>query len=152
MANLLSRTLFSLSFVVRTALSPVAFGALAIVEQGGKVVLVRHSYARGWRFPGGGVGRGEPPAEALLRELKEEIGLTLSAAPELFGIYTRRIFPITNVIALYRVREAAFAFKPNMEIREVLLADPAAPPPDTSAAVRRRLAELTGRTPPSPYW
>jgi 8-oxo-dGTP pyrophosphatase MutT (NUDIX family) len=152
MPNLLSRTLFSLSFMVRAALSPVAFGVLAIVEQEGKVILVRHSYARGWRFPGGGVKRGEPPADALLRELREEIGLTQSAAPELVGIYSRRIFPITNVIALYRVREAVFAFKPNLEIRAALLTDPAAPPKDTSPAVRRRLAELTGRATPSPYW
>ncbi|MDE1984922.1 MAG: NUDIX domain-containing protein [Alphaproteobacteria bacterium] len=152
MPNLFSRTLFSLSFVARTALSPVAFGVLAIVERDGKVILVRHSYARGWQFPGGGVKRGEPPADALLRELREEIGLTRSAVPELVGIYSRRIFPITNVIALYHVREAVFAFKPNLEIRAVLLTDPATPPPETSPAVRRRLAELTGRAPPSPYW
>ncbi|MBU6299773.1 MAG: NUDIX domain-containing protein [Alphaproteobacteria bacterium] len=152
MANLLSKTLFSLSFMVRAALSPVSFGVLAVVEQDGKVVLVRHSYTSGWKFPGGGVKRGEPPAEALLRELREEIGLTRSAAPELSGIYSRRIFPVTNIIALYRVRDAAFAFTPNLEIRAVMLADPAAPPPGASPAVCRRLAELTGQTPPVSYW
>lgn len=42
----------------------------------GALVLVRHSYTRGWFLPGGGRGRGEDPAEAMLRELREEIGMT----------------------------------------------------------------------------
>jgi len=133
-------------------LSPVALGALALVEQGGKVVLVRTTYQRGWTFPGGGVKRGEPPVEAVLRELREEIGLTRSAPPELVGIYVRRVWPSTNVNVLYRVREAEFDFKPNFEIREICLVDIAAPPPGTPYGVRRRLAELTGQMPPSPYW
>ncbi|MGA7673934.1 MAG: NUDIX domain-containing protein [Rhizomicrobium sp.] len=146
------KTLFRLSIVLRAILSPVAFGTLALVEQGGKVVLVRHSYSGGWAFPGGGVKRGEPPEKALLRELEEEIGLTWSSAPQFIGIFTRKIWLATNVIALYRVREARFAFKPNFEIREIMLADPVSPPPGTHPGVRRRLAELAGSAPQSPYW
>src|SRR5215210_2741812 len=41
----------------------------------GRVVLVRLTYAPGWRLPGGGSKRGEAPVEAMLRELREEIGL-----------------------------------------------------------------------------
>jgi 8-oxo-dGTP pyrophosphatase MutT (NUDIX family) len=146
----------SLSFAVsqlRGLLQPVDLGVIAIAEQGGKVVLVRHSYKSGWMLPGGAVGRGEPPAEAILRELKEEIGLTQSARPQLVGIYTRRgAFHVTNVIALYRVREAVFVFKPNFEIRAVRLADPASLPEGTSPAVCRRFAELMGEAPQASYW
>ncbi len=42
----------------------------------GRVVLVRLTYAPGWRLPGGGVHKGERPEEAAMRELREEIGLT----------------------------------------------------------------------------
>jgi hypothetical protein len=59
---------------------------------------------------------------------------------------------VTNVIALYRLREARFDFKPSLEIREIVLADPASPPPGTKAGVRRRLLELAGLAPQSPYW
>jgi len=46
------------------------------------VVLVGQSYAAGWHLPGGGVQRGEPPTKAVLRELKEELGLTWASEPE----------------------------------------------------------------------
>jgi 8-oxo-dGTP pyrophosphatase MutT (NUDIX family) len=42
----------------------------------GKVVLVMLSYAKGWRLPGGGVKKGEDQLAGMLRELREEIGLT----------------------------------------------------------------------------
>ena len=152
MPSLLSQTLFRLRILLEAILSPVAFGALGLVEQKGKVVLVRHSYATGLHFPGGGVRHGEPPETALLRELKEELGLTWTSAPELIGIYTRKVWLATNVIALYRIREARFEFKANFEIREIVLADPASPPPDTLPGVRRRLAEFMGQAPANPYW
>lgn len=50
-------------------------GQAAAFTAAGKVVLVRHSYAPGWRLPGGGVKRSETPEAAALRELREEIGL-----------------------------------------------------------------------------
>ena len=152
MPNLFGRRFFSTYVTLRGILSPVALGAMALAEHQGKIVLVRQSYTSGWHLPGGGVERGEPPATAVMRELREEIGLTSSALPELFGVYTRRLGLATNVNVLYRVRDAQFDFKPTLEIRELMLADPVAPPPDTASGVRRRLAELTGQMPPNPHW
>jgi len=72
-------------------LTPVAFGTNAIVDdKDGRVLLVRHSYMSGWHLPGGGVGVGEPPAVAVLRELTEEIGLVQSAEPEFLSLFTRK--------------------------------------------------------------
>ncbi len=136
---------------VQALLAPVAFAACALVERDGKVLLVRHSYVPGWLLPGGGVRRGEPPADAILRELKEEIGLVRAAPPVFFGLYSRKTGWATNVIALYRLSDAEFAFRPNLEIREIVFADPAAPPPNTPPSVRRRLAEFGG-APLAPYW
>jgi hypothetical protein len=58
----------------------------------------------------------------------------------------------TNVIALYRLRNAEIQFKPNLEIHEARFFDPASLPDDTSPAARRRLAELTGGAARSLYW
>jgi ADP-ribose pyrophosphatase YjhB (NUDIX family) len=41
-----------------------------------RIILVRLRYAQGWRLPGGGRQSGEDAREAVLRELREEIGMT----------------------------------------------------------------------------
>jgi 8-oxo-dGTP pyrophosphatase MutT (NUDIX family) len=57
-------------------LRPTSAGVSVIpVTRDGRVVLVRLTYARGWHLPGGGQRRGETPAAAAERELREEIGL-----------------------------------------------------------------------------
>ena len=132
--------------------TPVAFGVCGIVNDGsGHVLLVRQRYAPGWHFPGGGVERGEPPAQAVIRELQEEVGLQSYRPPILFGLYTR-VVGVTNVVALYRVPDARIAFEPNAEIAEILWADLHAPPEDATLATLRRVAELRGDAAPSPYW
>ena len=46
------------------------------------VLLARRSDRRGWQFPQGGVRQGEPPRDAMYRELKEELGLDASDVRE----------------------------------------------------------------------
>jgi ADP-ribose pyrophosphatase YjhB (NUDIX family) len=147
------RVRLALVLALKALRTPVAFGASAIVEDAqGRVALVRHSYMAGWHLPGGGVNAGEPPADAVIRELKEEIGLIRSAPPEFLGLFTRKVGWATNVVALYRVRDAVLDFKPNFEIREMMFADPKSPPSGTTAGTRRRLAEIVSGTAPSAYW
>jgi 8-oxo-dGTP pyrophosphatase MutT (NUDIX family) len=148
----MSRLALMAKVTVQAMLAPVAFAACALVVRDNKVLLVRHSYVRGWLLPGGGVGRAEPPAEAILRELKEEIGLVRSSPPQFVGLYSRRTGWVTNVIALYRVDDAEFSFQPNFEIREVRFADPVAPPDGTPPSVRRRLLEFARLQPQSAHW
>jgi 8-oxo-dGTP pyrophosphatase MutT (NUDIX family) len=142
----------ALSLALRAFRTPVCFGTNAIVEHDGTIILVRHRYMPGLCFPGGGVAPGEPPADAILRELKEEIGLKRASAPSLFGLYTRKVGWATNHVALYCVQAAELDFHPNVEISEIMHADPRCPPGDTSPATRRRLAEYTGEMPVSSYW
>ena len=152
MGHRLDRLFLSAKVAAQAILSPVAFGACALVVRDGQVLLVRHSYVAGWLLPGGGVGRGEAAEDAVLREMGEEIGLTASARPVLFGLYSRKTGWATNVIALYRLDDAEFTFAPNLEIREIVFTDPANPPDGTPASVRRRLAEFAGLQPRSLFW
>lgn len=56
---------------------PRTFGAHALaLTPERKIILVKLRYARGWRLPGGGRGKREDRCEAVLRELREEIGMT----------------------------------------------------------------------------
>ena len=136
----------------KALLSPVVLGVCAIMQdKDGRVLLVKHTYQPGWLFPGGGVGRGEPPEHALLRELKEEVGYAGNAA-EFVRLYTRRAGWATNVVALYRLRDVVIDFKPNLEISEARFFARDALPDGTPATVRRRIAELLDGVAPSPFW
>jgi 8-oxo-dGTP pyrophosphatase MutT (NUDIX family) len=142
---------FRFFMTVRAVRAPTAMGvAGAVYDDRGRVLLVKHRYNPGWRLPGGGVGRGEAPQHAVLRELAEEVGLSGGAA-EFFGLYVRKAGWATAVIALYRIQGARVNFRPNLEISEICYVDPQAPPEGCTPAARKRLKELTG-TALSPYW
>ena len=70
--------LLKLNWLVRR---PRTFGAHALaLTPERKVILVKLRYAPGWRLPGGGRSEHEHPREAVLRELREEIGMTSHGA------------------------------------------------------------------------
>ena len=75
--------LMSLVWFVRR---PRTFGAHALaLTPEGKAILVRLRYAPGWRLPGGGRGEREDPRDAVLRELREEIGMVSHGEVTLAG-------------------------------------------------------------------
>lgn len=62
-------------FVVRRATPSFHVGAICFIERSdGALLLIRNSYRRAWGLPGGFLKRGESPAEAVRRELHEELG------------------------------------------------------------------------------
>lgn len=73
-----------------------------------------------WTLPGGGVHWGEPPEDAVVRELQEETGLRpseLSLVEHVFSeVYSktkeRPGDPVHHVGLLYRVRELAGTLRP----------------------------------------
>ncbi|MCC4242829.1 NUDIX domain-containing protein [Stappia indica] len=127
---------------------------VAATDGQGRLLLVRHTYLAGWYLPGGAVDAGETLAEAALRELREETGV-IGGEPVLFAVYHNRRNHIRDHVALYRVAVAEVpddALTPNREIREARFFALEALPPDTSPATLRRIAELSGESPPSPLW
>ena len=70
--------------VVRVIAPGFTVGAICVVERDdGAVLLVRLAYRNGWGLPGGLLKRGETPAAAVLREVREEtsIGVDLVGDP-----------------------------------------------------------------------
>ena len=58
----------------------MANGAAAALVCGGRLLVVRQSYAPGLGLPAGGIRRGEDARDAARRELREEVGIALPAA------------------------------------------------------------------------
>ncbi|MFH7597576.1 NUDIX domain-containing protein [Streptomyces racemochromogenes] len=63
----------------------VAAGVL-LFDDRDRVLLVDPTYKPGWEFPGGVVEAGEAPARAGVREVAEELDLTLERLPELLVV------------------------------------------------------------------
>lgn len=107
------------------------------VTREGKVVLVRLTYARGWRLPGGGVDRGETPREAALRELGEEIGMTGHGA--VACLEDGRSEGGRGASGLFLVRDVRYAPRRSWEVEDVAEFAPDALPADTMPLTRRKI-------------
>jgi 8-oxo-dGTP pyrophosphatase MutT (NUDIX family) len=133
----------------------VGLGVRGIVlDKEGRVFLVRHTYRKGWYFPGGGVEPGETIAEALARELIEEARISLDAAALLHGVFLQKRRWHSDHVACFLVRDfhQTGTRQPDWEIAETGFFSPAALPEDTTRATRTRLNELLNKQPPSPFW
>lgn len=65
-------------------------GALALVlRDDGEFALVRPFYRTGWGLVGGFMTPHEQPDEAILRELREEIGIVRDTAPPMVATYAQ---------------------------------------------------------------
>lgn len=144
---------YSLAKVYWHARRPVALGSRAIVVKGGRVLLVRLTYAKGWYLPGGGVNRGESFREAVIRELREECGIEVEH-PRLQGLYFTRRYGRIDHVAIFVIesfREIESAAK-DPEIAEIGYFDPLELPTDTTPATSQRIKEYLGHSPVIPEW
>ncbi len=125
-----------------------------VVDQNGKVLLLRHTYTPGWHFPGGGVERRETCGQSLLRELSEEAGIEATAdALQLVSIHANHAFFPNDHVLVYRVT-AWTQGQPTQrgEIAEIRFVDPLNPPEGVTGGTARRLDELFRRTKRSEAW
>ena len=84
--------------------------AIALVDPDGRVLLTRRPEGKPmaglWEFPGGKLGPGETPEEALIRELREELGVDTEEsclAPFTFASHGYERFHLLMPLYLCRV-------------------------------------------------
>lgn len=72
----------------RRALIGIVDGVVGVLQRDARYLMIRRAdgiLAGGaWCFPGGGIEPGESPAEAIVREIREEIGLVVTAGEKLW--------------------------------------------------------------------
>lgn len=126
----------------------------AVIDAEGRVLLVRHGYRPGWWFPGGGVEWGETLVTALARELDEEVGVTLTAAPELHGIFANFASFPGDHIAVFVVRhwQRRPDYRKRGEIAEARMYAQGELPERIDPGTRARLAEIFEGVAPRPSW
>ncbi|MBX3593902.1 NUDIX domain-containing protein [Sphingomonas sp.] len=85
----------------------------------GEVVLVRLTYLRGWHLPGGKANRGEADEAAVLRELREEIGLRGWSRCAIADRFEHRIDWKHDRVTLFLLTGVDHAPRRSLEIAEV---------------------------------
>jgi 8-oxo-dGTP diphosphatase len=82
----------------------------AVIERSGLILLARRVTsahgAGGWEFPGGKLEAGEAPEACLAREIKEELGVTITVGALLAAV--RHAYPATTIcLRAYRAQIVA---------------------------------------------
>jgi 8-oxo-dGTP pyrophosphatase MutT (NUDIX family) len=126
----------------------------AVLDDQGRVFLIRHTYTAGWHLPGGGVETGETLQEALIKELHEEGCLALAGPVRLHGVFFNRQMSRRDHVAVFEVRHFTVmgAKQPDREIAESGFFPLADLPAGTTPGTRRRLAEIIEGCPLSHDW
>ncbi len=125
-----------------------------VIDDEGRVLLVRHGYRPGWHFPGGGIEWGETAETALARELEEEAGVIMKGRPKLHGFFANFTVLPSDHVALFVVPEweRPRIPPPNHEIAESRFFARHEIPADAARGTERRLAEILDGAPIEPHW
>ena len=119
---------------------PKTSGAHAVAfTADGRLVLVRLSYAKGWRLPGGGLKSGEEPEQAVLRELIEEIGMISHGAVRSVTEFHHRPNFKRDCSTLFIVEDVCYEPGWSLEVKEVRAFALDALPCDVAPITRRLL-------------
>ena len=81
---------------------PPIIAASAIIEKDGSVLVLKHTYIKGYGFPGGVVESGETLESALVREVKEETGFEVESMEYLFSTEGKQ-YGFSAIVGIYKV-------------------------------------------------
>jgi 8-oxo-dGTP diphosphatase len=118
--------------------------ATVVVDDSGRVLLVKHSYGElNWELPGGGGEAGESAEETARREMREEVGVELLAM-RLASVYWDPQSEARHFVFRARTAGTPRVADPS-EITEVGLFTPdALPRPISDFTVRRITDAVSG--------
>ena len=119
----------------------------ALITQDSKLLVCQRkhddSHALKWEFPGGKVEHGESPAEALARELREELGVLATIGAEVYRTRHRyKELQDDLVLIFFRATVGDSAPLQNLQFERFEWADPASLPKYDFLPADKELIEL----------
>lgn len=134
------RLLYLLYRIYTFFVRPVVSGVRVLLVQEGQVLLVRHTYLKGWYLPGGGVKRGETLDETARREAREEVGAELGDI-RLLGAYSNFELNRSDHNIVFICTDFTADCTHDREIAEVRFFPLTSLPEDIQPGHRRRIEE-----------
>ncbi len=146
MKNKIARFIHRLIRIKNKITQPFSIGVRAIVlDQGNRVLLVKHTYTNLWYLPGGGVHKKEPLLPSLSRELQEEVGLTVQGKPTLLGTYSNFYEGKSDYISIFVVKSFKIRENKSLEIERYKFFNLDELPEDISRGSKYRIQEYLGQ-------
>jgi ADP-ribose pyrophosphatase YjhB (NUDIX family) len=90
--------------------TPLAVGDAAVIDESGRIPLVRRADNGKWAMPGGALEVGETPAEGVARETLEETGIQCRAVA-LVGVFDLRL---CGTISRHHLYDMVFLCRPTV--------------------------------------
>lgn len=119
---------------------PKTYGVKCVIEHEGRYLYVRNTYGSGkWTFPGGGVKRGENTKDAIVREVYEEVGISLTDLRHIGKFEHTNDYKRDTVDVFYAEVKTEECERNKWEISEVRWFDKMETPEDVSAVVPKIL-------------
>ena len=148
------RTLQTFRRIYWRIFRPLTIGVRAlVVDQNGKILLVKHSYGSGWYLPGGRLRRNESLLHALERELNEEVGITIPRTPnQILGAYSNFAEAKRDHVIVFVVKDWERRHQAHFEIDTQQFFDPEHLPADCTPGTKRRILEYFGALDRSYDW
>ncbi|TWP34212.1 NUDIX hydrolase [Leekyejoonella antrihumi] len=95
--------------IIRMTAPTFSVGAIALIEWDGRVLALRQSHRTGMSLPGGLVNRGEQPAQAVTREVREETGLRIDPGDVCATVFDTRARHIDVIFRVHCEAEPTVA-------------------------------------------
>lgn len=124
-----------------------------VTDEAGRVLLIQHTYIKGWYLPGGGVDRGEAAEAAIVRELVEEVGIVSTSRPRLLSVHNNHARHPGDHVLYYRIESWEQGQATSVgEIHLVEWFHPDQLPEGVTTSTRRRIEEALGLVEAHPDW
>lgn len=96
--KILNKLLFPIFKIYWFVFKSESEGVKCIIENEDCILLIRNTYGRmQWTFPGGHIEKNENPEEAIIREVKEEVGLKIENLKLLGKILSTKEYKKDNI-------------------------------------------------------
>ena len=95
--------------------APIPVADAAVIDDAGKMLLIRRADNGLWAMPGGALDVGETPAEGAVREVLEETGYMCEPVA-LVGVYDSRF---CGTPSLYHLYQMSFLCRPLLDVERV---------------------------------
>ncbi|WP_426562896.1 NUDIX hydrolase [Angustibacter sp. McL0619] len=87
--------------LVRAGTPGFTVGAVCLLERDDRLLMLRQPHRVGWSLPGGLLDRGESAADAVVREVSEELGLRIEVGRPVTVVVDS---PLRRVDVIFRVQ------------------------------------------------